>query len=130
MPAASSTPATAPMTHRTLCMTRTVARDGLSAVQGQLDRRGGAAAVAVGEADVAAPAPHQLAGDREAEPRAGRPAAPRAAAVEALEHLLELVGVDPRALVEHVDGAGARDERDVSAPVVHGVLDHRVERAV
>ena len=56
-------------------MGETVAPAGLSPVQGQLERRGGAAALAVGEAHVAAPAPHQLARDREAEARAGRPRA-------------------------------------------------------
>src|SRR5215207_6300999 len=104
-------------------MGRTVARAGLSPVQGQLEGRRGAAAVAVGEPDVTAPAPHQLARDREPEAGARRPGATGAAAVEAVEDLLELGRVDARALVEHVDGTRPGHERDRVAAVVEGVLD-------
>jgi hypothetical protein len=45
--------------------------------------------------DVAAPAAHQLARDRQAEAGAGRPGAAGAAAVEALEDGLELGGSTP-----------------------------------
>src|SRR5215217_3309013 len=114
----------APMTQRTRCMAVTVARAGLSLVQGQRDGRRGAAAIAGRELDVAAPAAHQLAGDGEAEAGPGRAGAAAAAAVEALEDVLDLVRV------EDVDRAWAGDERDAAAAVVERVLDQRVERAV
>src|SRR5215217_5304518 len=115
----------APMTQRTRCMAVTVARAGLSLVQGQRDGRRGAAAIAVRELDVAAPAAHQLAGDGEAEAGPGRAGAAAAAAVEALEDVLDLVRVDARPLVEDVDRAWAGDERDAAAAVVERVLDQR-----
>src|SRR5699024_7121065 len=64
----------------------------------QLDPEGGAAALRAGDPDAAAMLLHDRGGDREAEPRAaalGRRAHARGVrAVEALEHLLLLVGVD------------------------------------
>ena len=72
-PAASTTPARAPRIHSSDLHGVTVGSAWLSAVEG--DRGHRAAALAVGERDVAAPAAHQLARDREAEAGAGRPGA-------------------------------------------------------
>src|SRR4051812_46167682 len=109
-------------------MVLTVARAGLSLVEG--DARHGAALVAVLERDLGAPAAHEVAGDREAEAGAGRAAAARAAAVEALEDLVELVRGEPRPVVDDGDRARVDDEPRHPSAVVQRVLDQDVQRAV
>src|SRR5215207_8317786 len=63
----------------------------------------GAARGAVRERDLAAPARRERLDHREAQAGAGGAAAASRAAVEALEHALQLVSVEPRALVQHRD---------------------------
>src|SRR5829696_6846543 len=128
MPAATRTPATAPMTQRTRCKPETVARGGLSPVEGDPGHR--AALVAVLERDVRPPPAHQVAGDREAEAGAVRAAPPGPPAVEALEHRLELLGVEPGTVVDDGDRARVDDETGVAPAVVQRVLDQDVQRAV
>src|SRR5215210_4458182 len=106
----------------------TVRRGRLSPVEG--DRGHGAALGTVLDADVGAPAAHQVAGDREAEARALRAAAAGPPAVEAVEHRLELRRVEARAVVDDGDGARGDHEADVAAAVVQRVLDTLVENAL
>src|SRR3954447_22131423 len=109
-------------------MVLTVAAGGLSAVEG--DPRHRTALVAVLERDLGAPSAHEIPGDRKAEAGAGGAAAARPAAMEALEHLLDLVGVEAGPVVDDGDRARVDDHaRDASA-VVQRVLDQDVQRAV
>src|SRR4051794_29672001 len=101
-------------------MVLTVARGGLSPVEG--DARHPTALVAVLERDLRAPPAHEVAGDREPEAGAGRPAAARPAAVETLEHLVELVRGEARTVVGDGNRARVDDELRNARAVVQGVL--------
>src|SRR5271166_6498910 len=98
----------------------------------QRKRRHRAATFAVAQRDVSSPRARELTRYRQAQAAARRAAQSGAAAVEALEHRLTVLGREPGAAVANLDPPRRACERHTrsSRGVAQGVLDEHVERAI